>query len=104
MFPLASLPDSQTAWSLTIHRSQGSEFDDVVVSLPARGSPLLTRELLYTAVTRARRGVTLLAPDGALEAALARRVARASGLAERLAGSSAQRGSSGATSATPPGP
>lgn len=82
--PLSAVAFAETAWALTIHKSQGSEFDDVVVSLPDATSELLTRELVYTAVTRARRAVTLLAPPGSLEAALARRVARASGLVARL--------------------
>ena len=82
--PLAAVAFAETAWALTIHKSQGSEFDDVVVSLPEATSELLTRELVYTAVTRARRAVTVLAPTGALDAALSRRVARASGLVARL--------------------
>jgi exodeoxyribonuclease V alpha subunit len=83
-FPLASVPTVETVWALTIHKSQGSEYDEVIVSLPGRDSPILTRELVYTAVTRARETVTLIAPPGSLEAALLRRVARASGLAARL--------------------
>ncbi|HUD69285.1 MAG TPA: exodeoxyribonuclease V subunit alpha [Acidimicrobiales bacterium] len=75
-----------TVWALTIHKSQGSEYDEVVVSLPGPDSPILTRELIYTAVTRARRTVTLVAPAGSLQAALSRRVARSSGLAARLSG------------------
>ncbi|HEV3211945.1 MAG TPA: exodeoxyribonuclease V subunit alpha [Acidimicrobiales bacterium] len=82
--PLAAVAFAEPAWALTIHKSQGSEFDEVVVSLPESTSELLTRELVYTAVTRARRAVSLLSPTGSLEAALARRVARASGLAARL--------------------
>lgn len=77
---------AETVWALTIHKSQGSEYDEVVVSLPGPDSPILTRELIYTAVTRARRSVTLLAPAGSLQAALSRRVARASGLTARLTG------------------
>jgi exodeoxyribonuclease V alpha subunit len=82
--PLAAVAFAETAWALTIHKSQGSEFDDVVVSLPEATSELLTRELVYTAVTRARRAVTVLAPPSSLESALARRIARASGLVARL--------------------
>jgi exodeoxyribonuclease V alpha subunit len=77
---------ADTVWALTIHKSQGSEYDEVVVSLPGPDSRILTRELIYTAVTRARRSVTLVAPKGSLQAALSRRVARSSGLAARLAG------------------
>lgn len=82
--PLDVVPAAETAWALTIHKSQGSEYDQVVVSLPEPENRVLTRELVYTAVTRARRGVAVVAPPGTLAAALARRVARASGLAVRL--------------------
>jgi exodeoxyribonuclease V alpha subunit len=83
-FPLGAIPSAETVWALTIHKSQGSEYDDVIVSLPGPDSPILTRELVYTAVTRARSAVTVIAPPGSLEAALSRRVARASGLGARL--------------------
>jgi exodeoxyribonuclease V alpha subunit len=71
-------------WAMTIHKSQGSEFEHVVVSLPTEDSPILTRELLYTAVTRARSRVTVLATEAVVRAAIERPVARASGLRERL--------------------
>lgn len=71
-------------WAMTIHKSQGSEYTDVVVTLPPPPSPILTRELLYTAVTRARRGVTVLATEESVRAAVRRPVARSSGLASRL--------------------
>ncbi len=73
-----------TQWAMTIHKSQGSEFDHVVVTLPEPPSPILSRELLYTAVTRARQGVTVVASDAALRTAVERPVARSSGLAARL--------------------
>lgn len=82
--PVARLDQVEPWWAMTIHKSQGSEFDHVVVSLPDQESPVLTRELLYTAVTRARRSVTLLAGDDALRRAIERPVARASGLQHRL--------------------
>lgn len=78
------LDSVDTMWAMTIHKSQGSEFDHVVVSLPEPPSITLTRELLYTAVTRAKRTVTLLASPAALEAAIATPVARISGLESRL--------------------
>ena len=75
------LADVQTAFALTIHKSQGSEFGQVVVALGPEPSPHLTRELLYTAVTRASRRVTVVAGTAAVvEAAVERRTLRAGGL------------------------
>jgi exodeoxyribonuclease V alpha subunit len=74
----------ETWWAMTIHKSQGSEFSHVVVSLPDSRSPILTRELLYTAVTRARDRLTVVGTEAALRAAIDRPLARASGLRERL--------------------
>lgn len=82
--PVARLDQVEPWWAMTIHKSQGSEFDEVVVSLPIEDSPVLTRELLYTAVTRARRRVTLVADEATLRRAVGRPVRRASGLRARL--------------------
>lgn len=81
---MSQLGDVDTWWATTIHKSQGSEFERVIVTLPRPPSPILTRELLYTAVTRAKRQVTLLAAESSLRAAVTRPVARASGLGPRL--------------------
>jgi exodeoxyribonuclease V alpha subunit len=72
----------ETVFALTVHKSQGSEFDHAAVVLPERLSPILTRELLYTGITRARAFLTLLSPGGdqILEQGIARQVRRASGL------------------------
>lgn len=78
------LPGWETAFALTVHKSQGSEFDHVLIVAPPGDSRVLTRELLYTAVTRARKRVTLWCSRAALRAALGRRAQRHSGLAERL--------------------
>ncbi|MBX3314556.1 MAG: exodeoxyribonuclease V subunit alpha [Actinobacteria bacterium] len=81
----ARLHEVDTWWSMTIHKSQGSEFPHVVVALPPTiDSPVLTRELLYTAVTRAREQVTIVATEETVRAAVSRPIARASGLAHRL--------------------
>jgi exodeoxyribonuclease V alpha subunit len=82
--PPSRLDRVETWWAMTIHKSQGSEFIHAVVSLPDRISPILSRELLYTAVTRARERLTIVASEAALRAAIAHPVARASGLRERL--------------------
>lgn len=83
-FAPSQLEAVETVHAMTIHKSQGSEFDHVIVILPPAESRLATRELLYTAVTRARRTVTLVGSAGAIAAAIGRRVERASGLATRL--------------------
>jgi exodeoxyribonuclease V alpha subunit len=85
----ALLGDVATVYAMTIHRSQGSEFDGVAVLLPDPSSRVLTRELLYTAITRARNSVLVVGSEEALLAGISRRVARASGLLRRLWGASA---------------
>lgn len=73
-------PSVVTVFAMTIHRSQGSQYDTVSVVLPEPESTLLTRELLYTAITRARTHVRIIGTEDAIRAAIARRVLRASGL------------------------
>jgi exodeoxyribonuclease V alpha subunit len=84
--PPVRLPEHETVFAMTVHKSQGSEFEEVLFVLPDRETPLLTRELLYTGVTRASRRVELWFNEPALRAAIARRVERASGLREALWG------------------
>ncbi len=76
-------PAVTTVFAMTIHRSQGSQYDTVSVVLPEPESTLLTRELLYTAITRARRHVRIVGTDESIRAGIARRVLRASGLSRR---------------------
>jgi exodeoxyribonuclease V alpha subunit len=73
-----------TVYAMTIHKSQGSQFGTVAVVLPEAGSAMLTRELLYTAVTRARRRVVIVGDEGAVRDAVTHSVGRSSGLAVRL--------------------
>ena len=80
----ARLPPHETAFAMSVHKSQGSELDEVAVVLPEARSPLLTRELLYTAVTRARRRVVLYGTEAAVRAAVARRVERSTSLRELI--------------------
>jgi exodeoxyribonuclease V alpha subunit len=82
--PAVRLPPRETAFAMTVHRSQGSEFDRVLLILPPGSSPVLSRELLYTAVSRARLDVEIWGDAEALRAACSRQVQRTSGLAERL--------------------
>jgi exodeoxyribonuclease V alpha subunit len=69
---------------MTVHKSQGSQADEVTVLLPEDDSRLLSRELFYTAVTRARRSARVVGSEAAVRAAVERRVQRASGLRQRL--------------------
>jgi exodeoxyribonuclease V alpha subunit len=78
------LPPHETVWAMSVHKSQGSQFDRVVVLLPDQPSPILSRELVYTGVTRARAHATVVARRDLLAAALVRTLPRASGLGERL--------------------
>ena len=83
------LPAHEPAWALTVHKSQGSEFDAVGVVLPepgTRGAGLVSRRLLYTAATRARERVAVFGDADAVARAVAAEAERASGLAERLRG------------------
>lgn len=81
---LARLPAHQTAWAMTVHKAQGSEFDHVVLVLGDDDARSCTRELLYTGVTRARRRVEIVASTSALRACVERPSARRSGLLDRL--------------------
>lgn len=83
-FAPARLDAVETVHAMTIHKSQGSEFDHVVVVLPPAASRLATRELLYTAVTRARHHVTVIGDREAVVAAIHRRIVRSSGLGAEL--------------------
>ena len=70
----------QTAYAMTIHRSQGSQYRTVSVILPESGSSLLTRELLYTAITRAQHHIRIVGTEEAVRSGIERQVLRASGL------------------------
>lgn len=83
------LPAHESAYALTVHKSQGSEFGQVLLILPPQPNPLLTRELIYTALTRARDGVTVWGAEATLAAAIGRRLTRDSGLADRVRGATA---------------
>ena len=74
------LPEHETTWAMTVHKSQGSEFDHAALILPSQRSPVVTRELVYTAVTRARRRLSLYADERVLSGAIATRTERRSGL------------------------
>lgn len=83
-YPAYALEGVETMYAMTVHKSQGSQFERVTLVLPPPGSPLLTRGLLYTAVTRARTGVRIIGPASSVRAAVTTEAQRASGLTERL--------------------
>lgn len=85
-FAPSRLPAVETVFAMTVHKSQGSEFDRVGLLVPRQISSLLTRELLYTAITRARRHVTLFGAAKVVADAIGKRIERASGLRDALWG------------------
>lgn len=78
------LPEHETVFAMTVHKSQGSEFDEVILLLPPKDSPVLTRELIYTGLTRAKRKFSLWAKPAVLNNAITLKIERASGLRESL--------------------
>jgi exodeoxyribonuclease V alpha subunit len=83
-FHPAGLPRHDSAFAMTVHKAQGSEFDEVWLLLPQHDSRALSRELVYTGITRARRALHLAATDGNAAIALGRHASRWSGLGRRL--------------------
>jgi exodeoxyribonuclease V alpha subunit len=88
-FAPARLPSHDSAFAMTVHKSQGSEFGEVLLVLPETPSPLLSRSLFYTGITRARRTVEIWGLPARLREAVETRADRAAGLAERLGASPA---------------
>ncbi len=83
-YSLGRLPLHKSVYAMTIHESQGSEFDEILIVLPNIASPIFTRELLYTAITRAKRGVEIWASAETLKTAVAAKTHRQSGLQDVL--------------------
>lgn len=82
--PPINLPPYEKAFAMTIHKSQGSECDEALVILPGRDLPILTREWIYTALSRAKKRVSLWGREDVFSHAVCRRIERHSGLEERL--------------------
>ncbi len=80
VIPLRKIDSYDIAFAITVHKSQGSEYDDVFVILPPEDSPLLTREILYTAITRAKKRVFIYGQNRLLKTIVSREVNRYSGL------------------------
>ena len=86
---LGRLPEHETAYAMTVHKSQGSQARQVVLVLPTQLSPVLSRELIYTGITRAEQSLAIWAAHEVLAGAIGRSAQRATGLADRLQGRSA---------------
>ena len=78
------LPNCETVFAMTIHKSQGSEFDEVFIALPEAINPVLTKELLYTAITRAKKTIRLVASEAVFKAAVGQKVERMTGLVNQF--------------------
>ena len=86
------LPAHDTAYAATVHQAQGSEFAQVLLLLPLQDNRILSRELVYTGLTRARRQLTLADPASLLAGAVSRRAVRYSGLTASLWGDAPENG------------
>ncbi len=82
--PVTRLPENEPVFAMTVHKSQGSEFEHVLLILPDEDAPVLTRELVYTGITRARKSLTVWANPGVLETASSRSASISSGLRDML--------------------
>lgn len=80
----ARIPPCQTVFAMTIHKSQGSEFEEVLIVLPEAINPVLTKELLYTAITRAKKTVKLVADEAVFAGAVRQKVKRVTGLVNKF--------------------
>jgi len=85
-FPPLRLPEHETVYAMTVHKSQGSEFNEILFLLPDRDSPVLTRELIYTGITRARERVEIWGKEEVFCTAISKRIERTSGLRDALWG------------------
>jgi len=83
-FPPLRLPDHETVYAMTVHKSQGSEFDEILFVTPDRDTQVMTRELIYTAITRAREKIQVWGKEDVFLTAIQRRIHRSSGLREAL--------------------
>ena len=84
LVPTMRLEDVESVHALTIHKSQGSEYDEVIVVLPNESSRILTRELFYTGITRTKNRLTIIGSEAVLRSAVSQAIRRASGLAARI--------------------
>jgi exodeoxyribonuclease V alpha subunit len=83
-FSPARMPECETVYAMTVHKSQGSEFEGVLLVLPPEPAPVLSRELVYTGISRARRSLAVVAKPEVLKFAIEVRIKRDSALSERI--------------------
>ena len=83
-FDINMLPKFEPVYAMTIHKTQGSEFDEVVIILPDEINQSLTKELLYTGITRAKRRLTIIADDSVLKTTIKKKVERSSNIKELI--------------------
>jgi len=82
----ARVPHCETVFAMTIHKSQGSEFEEVLIVLPETINPVLTKELLYTAITRAKKTIKLVAGETVFTATVRQKIERVTGLVDKFKG------------------
>lgn len=82
----ARVPQCETVFAMTIHKSQGSEFDEVLIALPELSNPVLTKELLYTAITRAKKTIKLVASEAVFTTTVRQKIERVTGLVDKFEG------------------
>jgi len=82
----ARVPHCETVFAMTIHKSQGSEFEEVLIALPETINPVLTKELLYTAITRAKKTIKLVAGEAVFTATVRQKIERVTGLVDKFKG------------------
>jgi len=80
----ARVPHCETVFAMNIHKSQGSEFEEVLIILPQTINPVLTKELLYTAITRAKKTVKLVADESVFASTVRQKVKRVTGLVDKF--------------------
>ncbi len=80
----ARVPHCETVFAMTIHKSQGSEFEEVLIALPEAINPVLTKELLYTAITRAKKSLKLVADEAVFKQTVQQKIERVTGLADKF--------------------
>ena len=86
IFPPALLPEHETVFAMTVHKSQGSEFENVLMILPDKDFPVLTRELIYTGITRAKKRIEIWTDEEIFKSGIRKQVKRTSGLGQALYG------------------